>query len=103
MAKANRFADAVRKSIQDGFETQARAHGEALHKKAVELRQRDPLATFLLDTFTRQARDRAQRAEQAEIDGDERGAEELFRGVQIAVVNKNRVMAAVNDEEIACQ
>ncbi len=73
--------------------------GEELHSRAVEIRARDPLAVFLLDTFNRQARDRAWRAGLAQEEGDRRLALELARAAEAAIENGCKVRAAIKGED----
>jgi hypothetical protein len=62
----------LRRAVESSFTDQAREHGAELGKRAAEMRARDPLATFLLDTFTRQVPRYAQRAFAAHAAGDRR-------------------------------
>jgi hypothetical protein len=94
----SRLADLVRSSVVAGFEAQATAHGAEVHRRAVEMRARDPLATFLLDTFDRQVRDRASGAHAAQRAGDHKRALELARSCEMAGANAARVRAAINGE-----
>jgi len=85
----------LRASVENAFAAQAEEHGRALHKRAVEIRSRDPLATFLLDTFTRQVRDFGGRALAARDAGDRVKALELADACERAGRNLEIVRAAV--------
>ena len=85
-------------AVAGAFTEQAAAHGRELHARAVELRSRDPLATFLMDTFTRQVRDFGARALAAHAAGDNRRAVELAAACERAGDNLGRVRAAVAGE-----
>lgn len=85
----------LRATVTAAFAEQAAAHGAALHRRAVEIRSRDPLATFLSDTFARQVCGFGQRALQARQDGDRARALELAGAALRAEDNLARVAAAV--------
>lgn len=91
----SRFAQAVTAAITNDFEAQASAHGVALHARAVAIRAKDPLATFLADTFTRQIADRTDRAKAAHAAGDIAGAAELAGAALVAARNLRAVRNAV--------
>jgi hypothetical protein len=86
---------ALRREVAAGFEAQARQHGADLGKRAAEMRARDPLAVQLLATFTRQARERAARAQALATAGDRAGAVEVAGWAMVAVENERRVRAAI--------
>lgn len=91
----NRFAASLESAVRGGFEAQAAQHGADVHRRAVEMRSRDPLATFLIDTFTRQVRDRGQRAATAARAGDHATAKALAESAMMAETNLETVRAAV--------
>jgi hypothetical protein len=93
---ANNLADVVRNSIINGFEAQATAHGAALHKAAVAARARDPLIAFLIDTFTRQVRERGIRAQACQGRGERLQALRMAESAMAAAENLRRVREAVN-------
>jgi len=86
---------ALRREVEAGFSAQAREHGEAVHRRA---RQRDPLATMLVDTFQRQARVRLAKAQALAAAGDRAGAVEAAHWAAVAVENERRVQAAIAGE-----
>ena len=85
--------------VESAFADQAREYGAELHRRAVEIRARDPLATFLLDTFTRQVRDFGARAVAARDAGDRRRALALAVACERAGDNLERVRAAVAGQD----
>jgi hypothetical protein len=85
----------LKRAVTAGFADQARQHGAELGKRAAEMRARDPLAVQLLATFTRQARDRAARAQALAADGDRAGAVAVAESAMMAVENERRVRAAI--------
>jgi hypothetical protein len=86
---------ALRREVSAGFADQARQHGAELGRRAAEMRARDPLAVQLLATFTRQARDRAARAQALAAAGDRAGAVAVAEFALMAVENERRVRAAI--------
>lgn len=85
----------LRAQVEDSFAGQAAEYGRKLHARAVELRSRDPLATFLMDTFARQVRARGERAEALQAAGDHAHAVEQASAALVASENLARVRAAV--------
>lgn len=90
------LADTVRNAVLNGFEAQATAHGAALHKAAVAARARDPLVAFLLDTFTRQVRERGMKAQVCQRRGERVQALRMAESAMAAAENLRRVREAVN-------
>jgi hypothetical protein len=85
----------LKRHVAAGFADQAREHGAELHRRAVEARARDPMATMLLDTFRRKARLYIARAQAAYAVGDRAGAIEQAGWAEMAVENERRVRAAI--------
>jgi hypothetical protein len=85
----------LRRAVESSFTDQAREHGAELGKRAAEMRARDPLATFLLDTFTRQVPRYAQRAFAAHAAGDRPLAVEMAAACERAAANLETVRAAI--------
>jgi hypothetical protein len=85
--------------VESSFTDQAREHGAELARRAVEMRARDPMATFLADTFTRQVPRFARRAFEAHAAGDRRLAVEMAAACERAAANLALVKAAVEGRE----
>lgn len=77
---------------------QADEHAAKMHARAVEIRERDPMAIMLLQTFDRQVRDRARRAGEASAAGDHKAALALARSAEVAAINAATVRTAVQGE-----
>jgi hypothetical protein len=82
-------------AVESSFAAQAAEHGAAIHARAVEIRGRDPLATFLMDTFRRQVRKFGERALACQVAGDRAAALEQAGAGWRAAVNLRRVESAV--------
>lgn len=95
------MGDQLRAAVETAFAGQAEAYGADLHRRAVEIRARDPLATFLMDTFRKQVRRFGERAMSARAAGD-RGAALEWAGATVrAETNLRRVEAAVEGADFA--
>lgn len=89
----------LRRAVESSFGEQAREHGAELARRAAEMRARDPLATFLLDTYTRQVPRFARAAFAAHAAGDKRRAVEMAAACERAAANLATVKAAVEGAE----
>jgi hypothetical protein len=89
----------MRAAIVTGFEAQATAHGADVHRRAVDMRSRDPLATFLWDTFSKQVRKRGAEAMAAQERGERALAVAKAHGAEMAAGNLRRLKAAIEGDD----
>jgi len=101
------LAETLRTALLTGFSRQAEAHGREMHRKTVEARARDPLAWTLAETFTRQRKTFAHRAQAAAIRGDRSAAVGLLEAAERAGRNAKALAEALtgedaNDQSLPC-
>lgn len=96
----NRYSEIVRHASGEAAEQSAAEaeQGAANKARCIAKRAADPLASFLLETFTRQVRQRGEKAMRAERAGLAKLALEQARSAVMADENAGRVRAAIAGE-----
>lgn len=87
----------LERHVLAGFASQAEAHGKRIHRRLVASRERDPMIATMLDTFTRQRKDYAARAEIAHKAGDMLAARELGESAMRADANLKKIRDAIEN------